>query len=95
MNSAISLDLIQELQYRRWARRNYVPVNERSPEWHPVILDEMALRDCEQQDCAAVLPTFVPLRESRQLRIDGPHPLGARRGGATATAPEPAEFFYS
>lgn len=41
------LDIIEELRLRRWARENYVPPEQRCPDWHQVILDEMARRDLE------------------------------------------------
>ena len=41
------LDFIEEMRLRTWARVNYVPTEERDDEWHPVILDEMALKDGE------------------------------------------------
>ncbi len=41
------VDAIEEMRLRTWARRNYAPVAERSNEWHPVVLEEMALRDRE------------------------------------------------
>lgn len=42
-----SIDPVQEIQLRTWARRNYIPEMERDHEWHPVILDEMRRRDEE------------------------------------------------
>jgi hypothetical protein len=39
--------LIEELRYRCWARRNYLPLEFREPDWHPLILEEMACRDSE------------------------------------------------
>jgi hypothetical protein len=41
------VDLIEELRLRRWARENYVPADERSRTWHPVILEEMLRKDDE------------------------------------------------
>ena len=41
------VDAIEEMRLRTWARRNYAPAAERSNEWHPVVLEEMALRDRE------------------------------------------------
>lgn len=41
------LDLIEELRLRRWARENYVPYPQRLSSWHPVIHDEMGLKDRE------------------------------------------------
>lgn len=47
---AESLDFIEELRLRRWARENYVPSAERSPAWHPIILEEMTRKDRETSD---------------------------------------------
>ncbi len=56
--SAISeLDFIEELRLRRWARENYVPEDERSEEWHPVVLEEMKRKDRESADNC--LPTYA------------------------------------
>jgi hypothetical protein len=41
------VDLIEELRLRRWARENYVPSEQRSRSWHPVILEEMLRKDEE------------------------------------------------
>jgi len=41
------VDLIEELQLRRWARENYVPADQRNRTWHPVILEEMLRKDEE------------------------------------------------
>ena len=47
---ADSVDFIEELRLRRWARENYVPHDERSPAWHPIILEEMTRKDRETSD---------------------------------------------
>jgi len=60
MSSSVlaDLDLIEELRLRRWARENFVPVEQRLTSWHPVILDEMGRKDGEQiADPARVLVT--------------------------------------
>ena len=41
------VDLIEEFQLRRWARENYVPFDQRSRTWHPVVLEEMLRKDEE------------------------------------------------
>ena len=41
------LDLIEELRLRRWARENFVPIDQRQKNWHPVILEEMDRKDDE------------------------------------------------
>jgi hypothetical protein len=44
----VDLDFIEELRLRRWARENFVPVEQRLPTWHPVVLEEMDRKDDEQ-----------------------------------------------
>jgi hypothetical protein len=44
------IDLIEELQHRRWAREHYVPAAERDRSWHPVVLDEMRRKDHELRE---------------------------------------------
>ncbi len=69
--AAQSLDFIEELVFRCWARRNYLPLELREPDWHPIVLEEMALRDRELEEeqeqraddlqTQAVSWDFVPL----------------------------------
>jgi hypothetical protein len=47
---AADIDFIEELRLRRWARENYVPLNQRDTAWHPIILDEMRRKDDEVGD---------------------------------------------
>ena len=49
------LDFIEELRLRRWARENFVPVEQRLPSWHPIVLDEMDRKDGEQTNRVAHL----------------------------------------
>jgi hypothetical protein len=44
----MEMDLIEELQLRRWAREHYVPPEQRDGSWHPVIQDEMQKKDSER-----------------------------------------------
>lgn len=77
---------IAELRLRQWARRNYVPQDQRRDnEWHPVVLDEMQKCDAQQRLTSPVIaaPRFdivtssgiVPLEPSRHdgVRIDAAH----------------------
>jgi hypothetical protein len=48
------IDLIEELRLRRWARENYVPADERSTGWHPIILEEMRRKDGEVSEAVLV-----------------------------------------
>ena len=45
--SLTEVDFIEELRLRRWARENYVTAAERAESWHPIILEEMRLKDQE------------------------------------------------
>lgn len=47
-HGVLEMDLIKELQMRRWARENYVPPEKRDRGWHPVIHDEMKKKDNER-----------------------------------------------
>ena len=49
------LDLIEELRLRRWARENFVAVDQRQTNWHPVILEEMGRKDHERSPRSQVL----------------------------------------
>jgi len=46
--SRSQVDVIEEMRLRTWARRNYTPAAERSQDWHPVVLEEMSIRDREE-----------------------------------------------
>ncbi|MCA9079933.1 MAG: hypothetical protein KDA58_05210 [Planctomycetaceae bacterium] len=46
MDPAPSVDPVEEIRLRVWARQHYVPQEQRS-DLHPVILDEMRRRDEE------------------------------------------------
>ena len=47
-HGVMEMDLIEELQLRRWARENYVPPEQRDGSWHPVVQDEMQKKDTEK-----------------------------------------------
>ena len=82
------IDMIEELMYRCWARRHYLPLELREADWHPVILDEMALRDEELFEESALeepmnrrlewsfvplVPTITHLVHPAQSEIREPH----------------------
>ncbi|MCA9088607.1 MAG: hypothetical protein KDA90_08215 [Planctomycetaceae bacterium] len=46
MDPELSVDPVEEIRLRVWARQHYVPAGERR-NLHPVILDEMRRRDEE------------------------------------------------
>ncbi len=43
-----SVDLIEELRLRCWARKHYVTAEARQAVWHPIIHEEMQQIDFEQ-----------------------------------------------
>ena len=45
----VEVDFLEEIRLRRWARENYKPLCERDLSWHPVVLNEMQVRDTEVQ----------------------------------------------
>ena len=74
-SSNVTIDPVEELRLRRWARENYVSADLRDSHWHAVVLDEMRQKD---QDAAAaslypeIARRVVPLTpEHGSLR--GPH----------------------
>jgi hypothetical protein len=58
------LELARELNLRRWARLNYVPLATRPRTWHPVVLNEMQNQDAEQAEMSSptsMATRYVPL----------------------------------
>jgi len=45
--SRLSVDAIEEMRLRTWARKNYIQESQREELWHPIILDEMLRIDQE------------------------------------------------
>jgi len=70
-----TIDIVKELRLRQWARLHYTPSAERSATWHPIVLEEMALRDRELQSAAAVqmVSSFVPLVPAQYHEIHAGH----------------------
>ncbi|MBW3540223.1 MAG: hypothetical protein KY476_08130 [Planctomycetes bacterium] len=73
-----TVDPIQELRLRRWARRNYVASDQRGANWHPIVLDEMRSRDSElceyaEETLGRIPPRFVPLEPGRTHAVHPPH----------------------
>ena len=54
MDADVSVDPVEEMRLRTWARKNYTPVEERDENWHPIVLDEMDRKD-QEADLMAVL----------------------------------------
>ena len=69
-----SLNMLEEIRLRRWGREHYVPELSRRKDWHPIILEEMLIKD---QEMGRQNPTpdmrFVPLLNHLEFRIDQPH----------------------
>lgn len=47
MDPEITVDPVEEMKLRTWARQHYLPEEERN-NLHPIIIDEMRRRDEEQ-----------------------------------------------
>jgi len=71
--------LIKEFRLRRWARMNYVSSDQRNETWHPIVLDEMKMKDQEMLETennsmkARVSSMYVPLAPGVTNRIDEAH----------------------
>ena len=50
LEPGVSVDAIEEMRLRAWARRHYAPVNERDASMHPVVLEEMRRKDRESSN---------------------------------------------
>ncbi|MFV0442992.1 MAG: hypothetical protein ACK5Q5_05435 [Planctomycetaceae bacterium] len=86
-----TLDLVEELRLRRWARENYVPLDDRLLDWHAVVLDEMERRDREERtESRCRRQDIVPLGPIPH-HSDVPHTLRGPWGDA-ATATTSAEL---
>ena len=86
------VDAVMELRLRRWARQNYVPADRRRDTWHPIVLDEMRIRD-EEQSIHSIRPSgmiaYVPLMpDSIRVRHDAHH---AQRDPVIVKHVSPAE----
>lgn len=97
--NASSLNLIEELKLRRWARLNYLPPGERSADLHPVVLNEMQHRDAEDGrdfrdnvDGTAIVP-LNPVGTHQPHRLEGPHVLEPQFRDSGSIAP--LEMYYS
>jgi len=80
-NDSRELDLVAELRLRQWARRNYVPAQQRhDADWHAVVVNEMQRIDrdfslTERTQEVVTSTGVVPLEPSQHqaIRIDEPH----------------------
>ncbi len=57
-----SVDFIEELRLRRWARENYVPEAERQAAWHPIVHEEMSRKDDERSEVELTPAYAIPKR---------------------------------
>lgn len=76
LSSDAPLDFVEELKLRRWARQNYVSPADRPRDWHPVIREEMQLRDAEMIVKSRVrepASSYVPLAPTGIQRIHAAH----------------------
>lgn len=96
------INILTELRMRMWARKNFVPIQERPDKgWHPVVLDEMRRRDDElemQQLMGMVITSsgIVPLERSRhETRLDQAHTRvpGTKLENRQGVGVDPNEIF--
>ena len=101
-NDSRELDLVAELRLRQWARRNYVPAEQREDsDWHAVVVDEMSRIDrdrnlAEYTQEVVTSTGVVPLEPSQHegIRIDEPHAaLPAPKIQITKSADSQVETF--
>jgi len=74
----VDIDIVKELRLRRWARQYYVPADERAASWHPIVIEEMALKDDElliSSRSRAPVTSFVPLASTPIQRVHPQHQL--------------------
>lgn len=86
------IDFVAELRLRQWARRNYVPANQRcDSDWHSIVLDEMRLID--QDHSATLLTTGIVTTTGPSTREssgeDATHRDGRRTDTPHAGIPSP------
>lgn len=98
MLSVRSLDLLRDQQLRQWARTHYVPLAERSPAWHPTVLEEMLNIDCEQIDeqLQQKGALIVPLEQGpqEQLRHDAAETQVRKPKMKAAQSQVNSEYYY-
>jgi len=71
--AAATLDLIDELRLRRWARENYVSAELRDADWEAVVLDEMFRRDLELADATPDAGAWIVPLAPEPYQADAPH----------------------
>lgn len=74
--TGMATDLVEEFVLRRWAREHFVPVEDRNPNWHAVVLDEMKHKDRELAESAEYALSgrrIVPLVPETDWILHGPH----------------------
>ena len=96
--SSAPIDFTEELMYRCWARRNYLPPELRDGAWHPLILEEMANRDRElaeealweealnhprHNEFVPLVPTLTHIIHPAHLDIREPHIVSMRHPAAS------------
>ena len=57
------IDFVRELRLRQWARQHWVSHEARRSTWHPIVLEEMSIKDGELQRSLVSEPVSEPLTE--------------------------------
>ncbi len=56
-----TIDFVRELRLRQWARQHWVSCEARRSTWHPIVLDEMSIKDGELQRSFVSEPVTEPV----------------------------------
>ena len=93
----LKIDFVRELRLRQWARQHFVPTESRKASWHPVVLDEMSLRDREllNESQHTIIDTEIaqPARPHVNFAPDDAFRVGPQQPGSRFVPLEPTLNF--
>ena len=64
------IDFVRELRLRQWARQHWVSREDRRSSWHPIVLDEMSIKDIELQRSLVSEPVSEPVPADARMTTD-------------------------
>ena len=64
------IDFVRELRLRQWARQHWVSYEDRRSTWHPIVLDEMSIKDGELQRSLVSEPVSAPVPAEARMTND-------------------------